>query len=170
MKILFQTVVIAIRKYDTKDREKLVFFMNQLQDYLIAIDPLHRMRRGKNYGEIYTTRLLEKTTKEQGVILFAEEKNQPIGVIVGVIEHQKKDNLLECIPTKTGRIEDLYVDEKYRSQGIGRLLMARVESYFQKKKCTIIKVEVFAPNKASLFYSQLGFENRVVDMIKVLKE
>ncbi len=162
-------MVITIRKYDEKDREKLVFFMNQLQDYLIAIDPLHRMRRGKNYGEIYTTGLLEKTTKEQGVILFAEENNQPIGVIVGVIEIQEKGNLLECIPTKTGRIQDLYVDEKYRSKGVGKLLMTKLEDYFQKKKCTIIKVEVFAPNKASSFYSQLGFENRVVDMIKVLE-
>ena len=163
-------MVITIRKYDEKDREKLVFFMNQLQDYLIAIDPLHRMRRGKNYGEIYTTGLLEKTTKEQGVILFAEENNQPIGVIVGVIEIQEKDNLLECIPTKTGRIQDVYVDEKYRSKGVGKLLMKKLEDYFKKKKCSILKVEVFAPNKASSFYPQLGFENRVVDMIKVLKE
>ncbi len=145
--------------------------MNQLQDYLIAIDLLHRMRRGKNYGERYTTRLLVKTTKEQGVILFAEENNVPIGVIVGVIEKQKKDNLLECIPTKSGRIQELFVDSRYRSKGIGKLLMKTLEDYFLKKKCTIIKVEVFSPNlKAHLFYDHHGFQDRVVDMIKVLRD
>ena len=164
-------MVITIRQYREKDRGTLVSFMDKLQDYLILIDPLHRLRRGKNYGEIYTGRLLSKIAKEQGIIFFAEENKLPIGVIVGVFEIQEKDNLLECIPTKTGRIQDLFVDEHYRSRGVGKLLMGALEDYFKKKKCTIIKVEVFAPNsKAHQFYGHYGFEDRVVDMIKVIEK
>ncbi len=164
-------MVITIREYEEKDKEKLVFFMDQLQDYLIAIDPLHRMRRGKNYGKVYTTSLLSKIRSEQGIIFFAEENHLLIGVIVGVIEKQEKDNLLECIPTKTGRVQELFVDQQYRSKGVGKLLIKNMEDYFKKKKCTIIKVEVFAPNaKAQQFYGHFGFENRVIDMIKVIKK
>ncbi len=164
-------MVITIREYEEKDREKLFSFMDKLQDYLISIDPLHRLRRAKNYGRLYTDRLLNKITKEEGIIFFAEENTLLIGVIVGIIEKQKKENLLECIPTKTGRIQELFVDQQYRSKGVGKLLMKHLEDYFKRKKCTILKVEVFAPNKrAHKFYGNYGFEDRVVDMIKVLEK
>jgi len=164
-------VVITIREYEEKDKEKLVSFMDQLQDYLIAIDPLHRMRRGKNYGEVYTTSLLSKIRSEQGIIFFAEENKVLLGVIVGLIEEQEKENLLECVPTRAGRIQELFVDQQHRSNGVGKLLIKNMEDFFKKNKCTIIKVEVFAPNaKAQQFYDHYDFQDRVVDMIKVIKK
>ncbi len=164
-------VVIMIRNYEEKDKETLVSFMDKLQDYIISIDPLHRLRRGKDYGGAYTARLLSRIKLEKGIIFFAEENKLPIGVIVGIIEKQKKEDLLGCIPTKTGRIQELFVEQQYRSKGVGKLLMETLEDYFKKKKCTIIKVEIFAPNnKAHQFYGHYGFENRIVDMIKVIEK
>ena len=161
-------VVIIIRKYVSRDYEALVSLMEQLQDYLVGIDQLQRLRRQEQYGKSYTDKVLTKIEKEQGIIFLVKESDKAIGVIVGVIEIQTAQNLLECIPTKTGRIIDLYVDKEYRSRGIGILLMNKLESYFLKQKCTIIKVEVFVPNSARLFYENYGFHDRTVDMIKVL--
>ncbi len=164
-------MVITIREYEEKDKEKLVSFMDELQDHLIIIDPLRRLRRLPKYGLKYTLKLLHKIGSEQGIIFFAEENKLPIGVIVGLIERQKKEDLLGCIPTKMGRIQELFVGQQYRSKGVGKLLMETLEDYFKKKKCTIIKVEIFAPNnKAHQFYGHYGFENRIVDMIKVIEK
>ena len=53
---------------------------------------------------------------------------------------------------------------------IGKKLMSKMESYFRKKKCDVICVEVFDPNKAAHnFYKKLHYQNRSIDMIKLLK-
>jgi len=167
--ILFLTMVITIREYEEKDKEKLVSFMDQLQDYLIAIDPLGRLRSSEKYGERYLPWLLAKVREEQGLILFAEENNFPVAVIVGVIEEQQKGYLLECIPIKGGRVQELYVNESYRSNGVGSLLMKELEDYFIKNGCTVVQLEVSIGNKANSFYRRWGFEERAIAMIKVLR-
>ena len=48
--------------------------------------------------------------------------------------------------------------------------MSKMENYMRKKKCEIIRVEVFEPNKAAHnFYEKLDYKDRVIDMIKLLK-
>ena len=46
-------------------KEILVQLIEELQDYLIALDPLKRLRRLPEYGEVYVSNLLNKIDKQQ---------------------------------------------------------------------------------------------------------
>lgn len=158
---------ITFRKYQKSDFNGLVNCMIQLQDYLISIDPLKLLHRPSEYGKQYTKNLIKKINKSDGIIFLAQHENEIVGCIAGIIEKQSKEDLLELVPKKTGRIIELIVSEKHRDKGIGKELMRLVEDYFRKKKCDFVRVEVFEPNHAAInFYKKLAYNRRVTDMIK----
>lgn len=161
---------IKFKRYQKNDFKELDQCMVQLQDFLVKLDQLKRLRRSPKYSPQYSLNLIEKITKCNGVIFLAYDDKKIVGCIVGIIEVQSDKNLLECVPTRAGRIVELFVSSKYRSLGIGKELMDRVETYMRKKKCDVIRVEVFEPNKAAhSFYKKLQYQDRVIDMIKLLK-
>lgn len=161
---------IKFRKYEESDFAALARCMEELQDFLKAIDPLHRSRRLARYGKSYTDNLVRKINKHNGLIILACDQGKVIGCIAGVLEKQTKDNLLECVPTKSGRVEELFVQDEYRNHGVGRELMNRMEDYFRKNGCSVVRVAVFAPNMAAhRFYLALDYQDRTVNMIKLLE-
>jgi ribosomal protein S18 acetylase RimI-like enzyme len=163
MKITFK----LYNKFYFKDLE---ICMKELQDFIVNIDPLERLRRLPRYGKNYTRNLIKKILKQNGLIILMYDEEKIVGCIAGIIEKQSKDNLLECIPTKAGRILELFVLNSYRGLRLGKRLMQKMEDYFKKNKCDIVRVEVFVPNKdAHYFYQHLDYSDRVVDMIKRLK-
>jgi ribosomal protein S18 acetylase RimI-like enzyme len=156
-----------IRKYQKSDFNELVGSMIQLQDYLISIDPLKLLHRPPEYGERYTKNLIKKINKNEGRIFLAQLNDEIVGCIAGIIEKQSKNDLLELIPKKSGRILELIVSYKHRDKGIGKELMKHIEDYFIKKKCDFVRVEVFEPNHAAInFYQKLTYNRRITDMIK----
>lgn len=161
---------IKFKEYQKNDFKDLDHCMVQLQNFLVKMDPLKRLRRGQKYSPQYSQNILEKVTKYDGVIFLVYDDKKIVGCIVGIIEKQSAKNLLECIPTQAGRIVELFVSSKYRSLGIGKQLMSKMENYMRKKRCDVIRVEVFEPNKsAHNFYRKFDFQDRVIDMIKILK-
>lgn len=158
--------MVKIVKYKG-NKQVLVQLIEELQDYLVHIDPLKRLRRLPEYGEIYIDNLLKKVKQHQGIIYIAEFENIPVGMIAGIIEDFTKNDEIECIPSKPARILELIVNEKHRGQNIGSLLMQSAEEYFQKRGCDIVRVEVFEPNtKTHNFYLKLNYQDRVIDMVK----
>lgn len=161
---------IKLRKYQKNDFKDLDQCMVQLQDFLVKLDSLKRLRRSPKYSPHYSLNIIKKIEKYNGIIFLAYDDKKIVGCIVGTVEVQSKKNLLECVPTRAGRIVELFVSSKYRSLGIGKKLMSKIENYFRKKKCDIIRMEVFEPNKvAHNFYKKLHYQDRVIDMIKLLK-
>ncbi len=159
-----------IREYTPPDEKVLQQFMEKLQDHIIALDSLRRNRRLPGYGEMYVGKLLKIVSEKNGLILFAADGEAIIGCIAGIIEPETEDDLLERVPTTCGRVKELFVLENYRSQKVGKLLMGAMEDYFRARKCTVMMLEVFQPNqKAHSFYLHQGFEDRMIDMIKLLK-
>jgi len=144
--------------------------MVQLQDFIVRLDPLKRLRRSSKYSPQYSRNIIEKITKYNGIIFLAYDDKKNVGCIVGIIEKQSEKNLLECIPTRAGRIVELFVSDTHRNLGIGKQLMEKMENYMRKKKCDVMRVKVFEPNKAAHnFYKNLKYQDRVTDMIKILK-
>ena len=44
-----------------------------------------------------------------------------------------------------------------------------MENYFKKNKCDIVRIEVFVSNKkAHGFYQKMNYNNRIIDMIKLI--
>lgn len=161
---------ITIKKYQPSDSKAFDHCMVQLMDYIAAIDPLKRARRSPDYSPQYTKMVIQKIKKYDGAIFLAFDEETVIGCIAGIIEKQSKKDLLECVPTKAGRILELYVAESHRQHGIGKMLTEKMEFYFREKKCDLIRVDVFSPNKVALkFYEALQYQERMRDMIKLLK-
>src|SRR3990167_1724537 len=137
---------IQIRPYDEADFAILDRCMVELQTYLTQIDPLHRIRVGPNYSPKYAKDVLERVREWDGAIFLAFDGDRAVGCVAGNIEVQTEVNVEEGIPTRPGRIIELYVAEEYRGQGIGRQLIERIEQYLKEKGCDVIRIEVFAPN------------------------
>lgn len=158
--------MVKITKYKG-EKEVLIKFLEELQDHIIEIDPLKRFVRLPGYGEKYANELLERVEKQNGFILFAEVENIPAGVIIGIVEELSEKDLLECVPSKIGTILQLFVKNEYRSKKIGSLLMERAEEYFQQQGCDVIYVGILEPNKkAHDFYQKMGYQDRVIELMK----
>ena len=182
---------MKFKTYQKKDFKSLVNCMEELQDHLIQVDNLKRLRRLKAYGKFYTQNLIKKIQKQKGIIILAykeinekanraqkekEEKQKKdtekiiLGCVAVVVEKQSKTDLLECVPTRPGRILELLVAKNARNQGVGKALMKKAESYLKQKKCDVIRVEVFKPNtQAHEFYKKLSYQDRTIDMLKQIK-
>jgi GNAT superfamily N-acetyltransferase len=161
---------VAIREYRVSDKAAFVELMEELQDYLVSLDDLKRMRRMPEYGESYTERTLQNVAKNNGVIYVAETKGRIVGLVVGIIHEQTREELLEHVPFKRGVVLELIVARGYRKKGVGTLLMERIEGYFRQSGCSVAGVDVFFPNKTAYrLYSKLGYRNRDIWMTKTLQ-
>jgi len=66
------------------------------------------------------------------------------------------------------RLEDIYVQEGFRGQGIGTALFRQIAAYALANECTRIEFEVTKDNdKALQFYSNLGAERK--DMLCIVR-
>jgi ribosomal protein S18 acetylase RimI-like enzyme len=158
---------LAIREYMASDRPCIVKCMEELQDYLVKVDGMKFTRRMPEYGEHFTEKLLQEVRDKKGRIYVAEDQGKIAGFIAGIVYEWSTEVLLECVPLKSGRILELFVDLEHRRQGIGRMLMRKIEEYFRISGCDVFRVEVFKPNtEAYQFYQGLGYQDRIVDMIK----
>ena len=158
-----------IRKYRSSDKPSIIKLMEEFGDYLVAVDTMKRQRRAPEFGEYFTQKMIENDKKNDGIVYVAEQEGRIVGFIAGIMPKPSKEDLLECIPGKGGRIIELFVSEQYRNQKVGTVLMEKMEVYFRKAGCDVIKVEVFAPNiHAYQFYQRLGYQDRSFDLIKKL--
>ncbi len=160
---------INIRSYLATDAPVIEQLAVAFHEFLIPLDPLHRLRVTPNYGKKYLKICLSEVTKQNGAFLIATKGQEIAGFIIGVIVTQTPEELMGHKLDIFGRITELYVQEKYRQLGVGKKLIQKIEEYFQKQKCDFVMVEVFVPNKnAHQFYHAVGFHDRSTDLIKKL--
>lgn len=164
-------VKVKIREYQESDRTAFVKLMEQLMDYIAAIDDLKRIRRMPEFGESYTQRTLQKVAEQHGIIYVAEVNGQIVGAVVGTMPEQTKEDQLEHVPSKFGEVLELVVEAGYRDKSVGTMLMSKLEEYFKENNCNISGVGVLVPNKnAHRLYCKLGYEDRSIYMTKNLHE
>jgi ribosomal protein S18 acetylase RimI-like enzyme len=158
---------IQIRTYEEKDRTALIYCIGQLQDHIASLDPLHRIRPLKDFDcDAYLKRTFEEVKKHNGIIYLAEDENEIVGCVVGIILQPDSENL-EGFPSVDGKILELIILSEHRGKRIGALLMQRMEEYFSSHDCSVIKVDCFGPNKdAHAFYEKLGYTDRDYTLIK----
>jgi len=162
---------VKIREYQESDRTAFVKLMEQLMDYVASIDNLNRIRRMPEFGESYTQRTLQKVAENNGIIYVAELDSEPVGVVVGTILEQTKEDQFEHVPSKFGEVQELVVKTEYRRKGIGTMLMNKLEEYFKENNCNISGVGALTPNKnAHHLYGKLGYKDRTFYMTKNLQE
>jgi diamine N-acetyltransferase len=84
-------------------------------------------------------------------LAFDSLKERYIGYCIGSLS-----------PERTGEIESIFVEEAYRSQGIGSAFIDRVLAWFKENGSTRNRVSVGDGNEgAFLFYRKFGFSPRM---------
>lgn len=148
---------IKIRPAKRSDIKAIDELQNKLAIYERPFTPTIKKEGKIKY---YDT---EKLISSDKILLLVAEKN---GEVVGCCfgEIRKKE---EWAANKFhGYIQMLFVEEKYRTKGIGRLLIDKIMKWLKEKNIKDIRLRVYDKNtKAIDFYKSLGFKHHILEMI-----
>ncbi len=151
-------------QYDNDIKDLLV----ELQEHIVKLDKEKYNILTDDYKDKYFEKTMDEVNKYEGKIFLAIEKEKVIGLIVGLINNEKEKTYDFCAP-KRGRVTELIVSKNCRSNGIGKQLLNKMESYFEDVGCQGVLIDVFAYNeKAQKFYYKNGYFNRNVEVMKKL--
>ena len=88
-------------------------------------------------------------------VIVAMKDNSIIGYLAGSINEKCSYSLVQY-----GEINNMFVDDHYRGQGVGKMLVAAFKKYCADKNIQNLKVVASAKNKnAQEFYKKQGFND-----------
>lgn len=162
---------IIIREYEVKDFDQILPLADRFEDYLIALDDMGRLKREEGFAEKYLTLTLQEIEEKGGKFYVACDGEKIIGGVIGVHEENSPQLTVEQGERKCGRVTELYLEEEYRGQKIGKMLMEKIENFFRENNYDDIVLEVLKPNtNAHEFYKAQGYKDRAIEMLKELKK
>ena len=152
---------MEIIEYDKKFDEQIKDLLVSLQEHLIEIDDWNTQTMHEDYREENFKIDMRKVEKQEGKIYLAKEDTTIQGLIIGAVNELDEIDLITNDCEKTGVVLELIVSKNARGQGIGRLLLNKMEDYFKSINCKRIMIEVFGPNKdAYEFYCKNSYVSR----------
>jgi ribosomal protein S18 acetylase RimI-like enzyme len=111
-------------------------------------------------SELFKSLLLRSSKKHPDWVKVAEDG----GKLIGYIWFKMIDSAMGVF----GRVEHLFVEESYRSKGIGRMLMESAEEYFSKQGVKKVKLTVTKTNEGAIkLYEKMGYD---VERFKMEKD
>lgn len=142
---------IIIRKAileDLKEVQKLNYKLFDLE--YNNFDPALNMDwTFSKIGEDYFKSLIE-----DGTVWVAIDDNKVIGYLAGSV-----DGKPSYVTKSLAELDNFYVEEEYRRQGIGKRLVQEFKNYCMSKRVEEMKVTASAKNvNAREFYQNNGFE------------
>jgi ribosomal protein S18 acetylase RimI-like enzyme len=145
--------MISIRKATIEDLHTIQYLNNKLcrkenAEFDSTVNPDFATSDG---GTSYFKKALESDEK---LVLVAEDDTTPVGYIVGGIEHvgdfRNISNMCE--------VDNMWVDEEYRNQGIGKQFMDKLQIWAKNKGVKRMRVVAsFKNERAIKFYKREGF-------------
>lgn len=145
MDILIRTATID----DLKEIQNLNYKLFELE-YNYFDSNLNTNWTFSKVGENYFKDIIEN-----GVVLVAVDNNKIIGYLAGSINIQ-----LSYMTNSLAELDNCYIEEAYRNQGIGKKLLESFKECCIKKGIKEIKVTASAKNiNARKFYEKNNFED-----------
>jgi ribosomal protein S18 acetylase RimI-like enzyme len=158
---------LKIIEYEDKYIEDVKDLMVELEEYLSSIDKDELDRVHPDYREKMASCSLKNVKDNNGKCYLAVDNDKAIGLIMGTITKYEEYDYLDYKCPKRGVIDELIVTKNVRSNGIGKLLIDKMENYFLNQQCEYVLVDVFAYNNIGInFYTKNNFHNRMHTMIK----
>ena len=94
----------------------------------------------------------------------AENQGELIGYICGIVKEKQYRKI-----NKEGFIEDWFVLEEYRHQGVGKKLYDTLLGEFKKAGCQRIALQAYTANKEAIdMYHRMGFMEMELELVKEL--
>jgi GNAT superfamily N-acetyltransferase len=126
--------------------EKLAQYHNMLDE---ALPPAAR-----GGGKVYARRLISRLNDRQTLVLVAEDDGRLIGYALAVVVDVIPDMFIQ---ENSGFLADIYVDDDYRRQGVGRALVTEVRSWLSRQGIRSFEWYVAEHNQAGQqFWESLG--------------
>lgn len=158
---------MKIIEYNEKYIEDIKDLLVELEEYIMSIDKDHLDLIHPDYRDKMALLDLEEVNKNNGKCYLAIENDKAVGLIMGVIRNYDKYDYLDYKCPKSGEITELIITNRVRNQGIGNLLMKKMEDYFKSIGCEYVFIDVFAYNKSALkFYKKNSYHSRMVIDVK----
>lgn len=99
----------------------------------------------------------DRMAKSDNAILLAAKIN---GQIVGYLHGFIKNNYKNVSKEDIGQVNIIFVEEKFRKQGIGKALITKFSSWLKEKNVKIMEVETYINNEsAKKFYEKADFSS-----------
>ncbi len=137
-----------IRRGNVEDIDLIAPLWEQLRQLHHRLSPYFKERFQNMTWSGRKQAFLEKSNAVMFDYAIDTDDNRPIGYCVSTITH---DN-------KTGEIESIYIDERYRKSGIGRKLVENAVSWFDFNGVETQKLSVGVGNESVLdFYAKFDF-------------
>ena len=145
---------ITLRRAAKRDLPEIRRMLFELGAYHAALKPeLCRATPQLQEPKALRKRMLKP--KNRRVYLAVDGQGHACGLLHLFWETRRNPVLLDC---KYVMIEDIYVEERLRGQGIGRLLMRKAREEARACGAESIELNVWACNEAALgFYEKEGF-------------
>lgn len=116
------------------------------------------------YSKDGTKYFKKRLTKDNGIVLVAQENNKIIGYICGYVT-----SLSYRKPAQIAEIDNMYILKNYRRAGIGTKLVKEFEKRAKEKGAKRIKVGAIYKNKLGKnFYLRHGFKIHSIKLEKDL--
>ncbi|EJR51141.1 hypothetical protein IIM_03509 [Bacillus cereus VD107] len=138
-----------------------------LDEIEIIRDSLDKLHEYHNSKSKYFSGDYPRITFEERIEEY--KRNSKYGEYrIELLIDSETDNILGfCIAYSkkiSGKIEVLFVDEKYRRNGLGLKLMNSAVEWFKEQQIDEIELTVVYGNEAVSFYQKLGFYLRSIIM------
>ncbi len=158
---------MEIIEYEKKYLEDVRDLLVELEEYLVSIDKDNLDQVHSEYREKMALLDLEEVKNNNGKCYIAVQNKKAVGLIMGCIFPYDEYDYLDYKCPKHGEIIELVVTKKIRNNGIGNLLMKKMEEYFKLVGCEYVMVDVFAYNDNAIkFYDKNGYHARMYRDIK----
>lgn len=155
-----------IIEYQSQYKEDVKNLLEELQAHLANIDIEGYNILTKEYKELYVEKVLKEVNENEGKILLYKQDDKIVGLVVGIVNNEEMERYDFKAP-KRGRITELVVSSKVRSNGIGTILLKEMEKYLKSIGCESILLAALAYNENAIrFYEKNGYHMRATDMIK----
>lgn len=152
-------MTLLIREYnDDHDWHTLCYGLGLLQEYLVELDPQRWTIKLPGYTELQAKVMLNLVRQRSGAIFIAERHGSFAGLVTGYVVPEDAINASGSLFKKFGVVSDIVVTATCRDQGVGRMLLERMEDHLRERGCDAFWLTVKAFNgNASGFYEHLGY-------------
>ena len=164
-----EVVTLKIIEYEEKYLDDVKDLLVELEEYILSIDKDNLDQLHPEYRDKMAFVALDEVFKNNGKCYLALQNDKVVGLIMGIISKYGKYDYLDYKCPKRAEITEFIVSENSRSNGVGKLLIDKIEDYFKINNCEYVLVDVFAYNTSAInFYLAHDYHSRMIVNIKKL--
>ncbi len=149
---------LTVRRLKLDDKDVFTSLINDYVEEYIRTEDVYPVKYDPKIGKIY----LGEITKEKSnfIILVALVKDQIIGFCIAEVHKFGKIEKAYFEGDRRGEVWDVYVNPKFRSMGVGKVLLKETEKVLLEQGCQNMVLNSVGVNNngARELYERLGYK------------